>query len=230
MNKILQVVVVGLIALGLISGVAYAELSVSVTISGPLEELLPLLQHIKDMGIGHGGGETGIKLEMNSVAAPAAPAPEAATQAAPPPAPEASTTAAAQPTPPPTAPPPPPKPALGFSEIQVAPSTTKPGNTVLISVRVNDPDHQVDTVSATTDGTVANAPGVGDLYDNGTHGDVTAADGIWSAAVILSSQVAPGEYPITIRGYNRNGLSVMVPGPDKQDIPLSAQAKITVTP
>ena len=218
MNTMARMVAVGLVTLGLMTGVAYAELSVSVTISGPLNELLPLLQHLKDMGIGHGGGESGIKLEMNSVAVPA-PGPNTA----PVPAPE---TPAAQPAPAPAAPQPPPKPILGFSEALVTPAIAKAGTTVLVSVRVSDPDHQVDTIAATVVGT----PGVVDLYDNGTHGDVTAADGIWSAAVTLDSQVKPGDYLVSITAYNRNGLAVMVPGPDKQEIPLSGQAKMTVTP
>ena len=217
MNTMTRLVTVGLISLGWITGVAHAELSVSVTISGPPDELLPLLQHIKDMGIGHGGGESGIKLEMNSVSAPASPAP--ATASGP------ETPALPQPTTPP-APPAPPKPVLGFTEAQSVPATAKPGNTILISVRVGDPDHQIDTIAATVVGT----PGVVDLYDNGTHGDATTADGIWSASIPLNSQVKPGDYLITITAYNRNGLAVMVPGPDKQEIPLSAQAKITVTP
>ena len=227
MNTMAKMVVVGLITLGLLTGVAYAELSVSVTISGPLDELLPLLQHIKDMGIGHGGGENGIKLEMNSVAAPVnGPVPAPVPNTEPSPSVPAPNGTPSSPAPAPAAPQPPPKPVLGFSDTLATPAIAKAGTTVLVSVRLSDPDHQVDTVAATVVGT----PGVVDLYDNGTHGDVTAADGIWSAAVTLDAQVKPGDYLITITAYNRNGLAVMVPGPDKQEIPLSGQAKMTVAP
>lgn len=211
MKTMARLFAVCLILLGWSMGAAYAELSVSVTISGPLDELLPLLQHLKDMGIGHGGGASGIHLEMNSVAVPV---------------PSTPSPALAQSTAVPPVPPPLPKPVLGFSEAQSFPSTAKPGSAILVSVRVGDPDRQVDTIAATVVGT----PGVVDLYDNGTHGDVTAADGIWSASITLNNAVKAGDYLVTITAYNRNGLAVMVPGPDKQEIPLSAQAKITVIP
>lgn len=105
----------------LTAGIAGAELKVSVTLSGSVDELLPIIQHLKDMGVGLGAqaGEA-VKLEVHSVitrgegVADEAPAPE---------------------------------PALALLNPHVEPTAPNPSEEVLIVVRVSDPEHKVDTVA-----------------------------------------------------------------------------------
>jgi hypothetical protein len=180
------------------SGWAFAELSVSVTITGPIEEILPVLQHLKDLGIGTGSApkDQAVKVEITSVASTGAPAP----------------------------PPEPPKP--GLLNAKVEPAAAKPGDTVLIAVQVKDPEHVVDTVAAMIEG----MDGSAELYDNGSHGDATAGDGVWSGSVALKPPIAPGEHVIHVSAFNAAGSLATTKTGDQAPVPLTAQTKITVQP
>ena len=62
------------IAMGV--GSSHGELAVSVTITGPIDEILPLLERLKDMGVGAPSADEALKVELRSVAKapePAAP-------------------------------------------------------------------------------------------------------------------------------------------------------------
>lgn len=193
-----------LIAL-LSAGPVFGEVTVSVTINGPIQEILPVLQRLKDMGVGSAPAATkdALKLEMQSVATPA-PGPAI----------------------PPLPPPPPPKPTLGLLNPKVDPGTVKPGQNFLVSVKVSDPDHLVDTVAAT----IVGMAGSIDLYDNGTHGDANAGDGIWSCNVTAAPQLAAGEHVVTITAFNKAGSPVMSGPPDKPPAPLTTHTVVTVAP
>ena len=179
---------------------ARAEVTVSITISGPVEELVPILQKLQELGLGAAVATADpLKLNVHSVMTgteqPAGPAPAAAD---------------AQPA---------------FESATVEPALAKLGDKVLITAKVIDPNHAIDTVAAS----IGDIKLKVDLFDNGTEGDVTAGDGIWSRQTVLLG-VAVGEAAIAVNAYNANGEAVQVPGPDGQPAPLTAQAKVTVTP
>ncbi len=182
---------------------AFGEMSVSVTINGPIEDIVALLQHLKDLGIGSASApsEGPYKVTITSVA---------------------TTTT----EPEPVAPPPPPKPTLELLDAKADPAAVKPGGNVLLTVKVSDPDHVVDTVAATVDGT----PGSTELYDNGTQGDAAAGDGIWSATLTVAPQTAPGEHAVNVAAFNTGGNPVMKTTEGGPAAPLTAQVKITVQP
>lgn len=122
MRRFTSRIVLGVAMFAACAGLAAADLSVTVNITGSIDEVLPLLRHLQDLGIGvTASGDDAPKLEVHSVmsgAEPAAPAP----------------------------------PVLGFQEVVIEPATAKPGVTVLVTARVSDPDKVVDTVAATIGG------------------------------------------------------------------------------
>lgn len=187
-------VLVALIALCGAVAPARAEVTVSITISGTVEELVPILQKLQELGLG-GATAAGdpLKLNVHSVmtgdeTAPAATAPPAIESAA------------------------------------VEPASAKAGEAVLVTAKIVDAGHAIDTVAATIGETKV------DLFDNGMEGDATAGDGIWSRKVTLSPALAAGEVAVAVNAYNANGEPVLITGADGQSAPLTAQAKVTVTP
>jgi len=207
--------IVALVPIGMLhAGIAFGDMAVSVTISGPIEEIVPLLQHLKELGVGtaSSGAAGPAKVQITSVAT-------VSTETPPPAQP-------AQPSPPAPPPPPPPKPPLALLNVKAEPGTVKPGGDLLLAVQVSDPDHVVDTVAATIEGVAGST----ELYDNATHGDATAGDGIWSAAVTLSPDLTPGEHAVSAKAFNANGSPVTTKAENQPEAPLSAQTKITVQP
>lgn len=190
-----------LAAIAFVAMQAMAETTVSITINGPIEDMVALLQHLKDIGVGSVPGPSNgqYKVTIKSVAT------------------TTTETAQAQA---------PEKPPLALEDAKAEPAAAKPGDAVLVTVKVSDPDHAIDTIAAAVDG----AQGSTELYDNGAQGDATAADGTWTASVVLSPQTAPGEHVITISAYNAAGNPVMKAAENQASVPLAAQIKITVQP
>lgn len=178
---------------------ARGEVTVSITISGPVEELVPILKKLQELGLGGATPSADpLKLNIRSVITDAE---------------QAGSTPAAQPA---------------IEKATVEPAAAKPGDTVLITAKVNDPAHVVDTVAATSVGDLKL-----DLFDNGTEGDATAGDGVWSRKITLppdAKELPAGETAVTVHAYNANGEAVQVVGADGQPAPLTAQAKLTITP
>ncbi len=199
-----------IVALG--AGSAQAELTVTITITGGIDEVLPVLQYLSDLGIGTAPAEQdeeeGVRLEMHSVMAP-----------------EASTLGQGgeQTAAPATPPPPEPEPELGFSAVSIEPAVVRRGEMFLVTVRVGDPDKVVDTVAGTIQGHTF------DLFDNKTHGDVKAGDGIWSGSLAVSQHaLPPGEYAIEILAYDKNGDPVTKPDATGAPMALLTDAKVTL--
>jgi hypothetical protein len=190
-NRIVVGLVAALIA-GTCAGMAHAEIAVTVSITGTLDEVLPILRHLQDLGIG-AAGEEAMKLQVHSVmsgaeVAPAVPAP------------------------------------LGFQAAAVEPVSAKAGDSVLITAKVGDPDHVVDTVAATVGGETC------DLYDNGTNGDATALDGTWSRSVALPAGLPSGDAVIALTAYDVSGDAIQIAAPDGTKSPMTTNATVTVLP
>lgn len=197
----------------LATGFAWGEMTVSVTITGPIDEIIPLLQHLRNLGVGVGassGQPPALKVEMSSEAA-AVPGGEPA------PAPT-------EPSAPATPPPPPPPPPLALLNPVVDPPSVGPRGPFTVSVQVSDPDHVVDTVACKIDG----IENTFDLYDNGTHGDKAPNDGVWTCQIVSPVPLSKGEHAVALNAFNANGAAVTVPGKDGAQQPLTAQANVTV--
>lgn len=191
----LAVVMLGLGALG--------EVRVSVTLTGPLDEMLPLLEHLREMGV---GAEEGLRLEIQSVATPESAAAE-----------PAPAEAAA-----PAAPPAPAEPSLaGFA---AEPAVARAGEKVRMSILVLNGVGVVDTVSATIGGTEIQF----ELNDNGENGDSVAGDGQWSGELVLDAQLPAGRLGLNIVAFNANGQPVKVKDAAGQMVDLAAPVVVEV--
>jgi hypothetical protein len=110
---------------------------------------------------------------------------------------------------------------LGLFKASVEPASGEPRDVTLVTVAVNDPDNKVDTVAARfrdlPDSTL-------DLFDNGTQGDQTAGDGIWSRRVPVFPALQPGPQVLEIMAYNVNGQPVK----GEDGTPIKAEVQLTV--
>jgi len=202
----LRTICLGVCVAGVLSvSTASAQVEVSVTLSGSVEEMLPILQHLRDMGFGDAadievsGGDEAIRMSVHSVMTGDEDA-AAAEETDAPPAPE----------------------GLALFNALFEPASAKSGTAALLTVAVNDPDKKVDTVAATfrdiPDGTL-------DLFDNGTQGDRTEGDGIWSRRVPVFPQLQAGQHVLEIAAYDVNGQRISKEG----GASLQTDAVLTVT-
>ncbi len=174
-----------------------AEVSVSITISGSIEELIPVLQKLRELGIGSGAPAIEadpLQFRMHSVTSTED---------------DASETDAT-----------PSEPVLSFWDASAEPTSVRPGDMVRLAVGLNDSEGRVDTIGATLH--AATAIGF-DLYDNGSHGDEKARDGVWSYTLEVPPNAGAGHYLVTIAAYGRNGQPVMRETESGEMAPLQAE-------
>lgn len=198
--------VLALIAMVVLIPVARAEVSISITISGSIDELLPILRQLQNMGVGAGDGtEDPLKLNVHSVmtgedmALPGAEPAASATEA-----------------------PPPAVVTLGITSASAVPNPAKAGGNVLFTATVGDPNHVVDTVGLTIGDVTF------DLFDNGANGDLKAMDGIWSRSYELPTTLSPGDHVATINAYDVNGEPVVLAEEGKDIMPIAAETSFTI--
>jgi hypothetical protein len=165
---------------------AWAKPQVSVTITGDLDEMLPILQQLKAQGlVGSPAAEPmpdPIKLRVHSVTS---------SETAPEP---------LQPLPEESLP-------FTLTEASVA---AEGSDTVVLTVKVQDTARVADTVS----GTATTLPGVSlDFFDDGSAADTQAGDGIWSAAIPLAN-LPGGVHVLTINAFDADGNPVGDAGED----------------
>jgi hypothetical protein len=205
---------------------AHAEVDVSVTLSGDIDEIIAVLVQLRNLGIGENiaaQAEDPLRLHVHSIAVgslddPPADAEQQGASGA------DRQAEAPQPAEPeqPAAPPPPPTPNL--ADATVEPTTAAPGQPVTVTVAANDPDHAIDTVAVEFD---TPAPLMRDLYDTGTEGDAQAGDGVWSRRIVLPPDLASGEYTGRIVGFDINGEPLTARTGDGE--PRRVQTGVTLT-
>ena len=185
---------------------ASAQVTVSVTLSGSVEEMLPILQHLRDMGFGEAadievsGGDEAIRMRVHSVMKGDGDAVAEEVEAEAPSVPE----------------------GLALFNAKFEPASSKGGEVALLTVAVNDPENRVDMVAAT----FREIPDVTlDLFDNGTQGDRTVGDGIWSRRVPVFPQLQTGQHVLEISVYDVNGLAIA----NEDGSPIQTDVILTVT-
>ncbi len=187
---------------------ARAELELSLEISGTVDEVMAVLQHLQAAGFGQAGGEEadGLKLEVHSTATSpeGAPAPEA-------PGPETA-----------------PEPPLALRNIQLAPTAVAAGEVLRVTVDVRDEAKKIDTVAANLH--TAEKEFTFDLFDNGSHGDIAAGDGVWSVNVAVPGAATAGDYTLTLYAYDASGTRLTLPNEAGEETPVSVEAALTVKP
>lgn len=195
-------------------GGAQAQIEASLTLKGSVEDMIPILELLKDLGIGSGPeGGGGLELELHSTF-PSSEESEAGEEMS------GETTDTEEVTPEPA----PESTDPVFSTFVVAPGKGAVGQEVMVTATLHDPKGMVDTVALTIgelEGTTA------DLYDNGSNGDETAADGVWSLRAPVP-EVEPGVYTLNLAGYDLFGQAVLLET-DDGTIPLQERVQFEVT-
>ncbi|GMW01892.1 MAG: hypothetical protein AMXMBFR84_30280 [Candidatus Hydrogenedentota bacterium] len=183
---------------------ANGEITVSVTLTGSLEEIQLILEQMKALGAISGQYGEPMKMNLHSVMDSNAVQEDGVA--------------------------PPPAPTLALVDPKVEPQSAKPGEEILVSISIVDTNKVVDTV-AVKDSTAAEA--TFDLYDNGLEGDAVAGDGIWSRKTTVPAGAAAGEYTLGITAFGINGDPLATPdavvAEGETAPPLTAEAKYAVT-
>jgi hypothetical protein len=196
---------VGLAFLLVFAPITAADVSVSVEITGTVDELVQILEVLQSLGIGTATiskTEAGLPINLHSLLD--RPLEAGAPEEAPPP------------------------PPLAFLAAQTTPEEVRPGNEVLITLEVSDPDRAVDTVVATRSGADDTEY---DLFDNGKRGDAVAYDGIWSLALPVPPDAGAGTYILSFMAYDEMGEPVYVGEEGSEDRrPLTLRATFEVVP
>lgn len=201
-------------ALLVVPGQARAEVTVSITLSGSIEELIPIMQQLKQI-VAKGTdakGEDGpvMKVQMHSITSPS----DARFNPRP--------TYAVPPT---AVPKPAPKPALALMPPTLSPGVVAPGTSITVTTEVYDRDHRIDTMSLV----IADSGLSFELYDNGTNNDKKARDGVWTTQIDLPEDIAAGSHIVKIMAYDRNGeaLSIKTKGKEKGK-PLTSETALLI--
>lgn len=79
--------------------------------------------------------------------------------------------------------------------------------TVTLIVMLDNPGRIEDVQRVTADLKQLSLPEIISLRNDGTGGDETADDNIWSVSLVLASNIAPGTYSIPVEVFNRVGGS-----------------------
>ncbi len=185
---------------------ARAELQVSLEISGSVDEIMAVLQQLREAGLGDAGeeGSEGLRLEVHSTAT----AEEAAAPV------EAPAAAPTQP--------------IALSNVGLEPSVVTAGQVLRVTVQVYDEANVVDTVAANMHS--EDKEFTFDLFDDGSHGDETAGDGVRSVNVAVPGAATPGEYQLTFYAYDAAGTQLSLPGENGEPTPITISATVTVQP
>ena len=115
-------------------------------------------------------------------------------------------------------------PPLSLERPEVFPPKGVPGAPFVVTVNVRDKYNEVDTLSVRLAGTSLAT----DLYDDGTHGDKTPADGIWTATLTPLDVTPSGTYKVEIAGYDKNGKALTTLLPDGTVVKLAANTELTI--
>jgi hypothetical protein len=211
----LQFVVRGIAAAAVCCVPAFADVQITVSITGTPEEMLPILERLRELGGPAAAKADALKLELQSTVVqpdPSAPAPAPAPDAPPVPAPAPEPAAAAP----------------GVTELKDAkatPAAVKPGESALITVVVNDPKHRIDTLGGVV---VETGKDNFDLYDDGTHGDAKAGDNTWSYTLTTGANVPAGKLTYQITAFDSNGALVMQDPAEGAPQALRAEAVVEI--
>lgn len=173
-------------------------LEVSLTVEGEPEEIQAVLDFIKTLN--SGGEDDALKINLNSIASSGNG--------------ESATTEAPVLEDPP----------LSLERPEVLPTKGAPGAPFIVTVNVRDKYDEVDTLSVKLAGTSLAT----DLYDDGTHGDKTPGDGIWTATLTPLDVTPSGTYKVDITAYDKNGKSLTTLKPDGTVVKLVANTELTI--
>lgn len=115
-------------------------------------------------------------------------------------------------------------PPLSLEHPEVFPAKGTPGAPFTVTVNVRDKYDEVDTLSVKLSGTSMAT----DLYDDGTHGDKTPGDGLWTATLTPLDVTPSGTYKVEISAYDKNGKTLTTLQPDGTVVKLAASTELII--
>lgn len=186
---------------------AFGEIQVSVTISGNLEEMLPILMQLKESGsqiklesddevrvhvhsVTSEKGDMHVGQEAEEVKAPTASNP-------------------------------------ALVEPKIVPESVKAGEEITLTVKLADPNRVVDTLSAEV---AIPKPVTVDLFDKGDEGDEVAGDNIWTRKLMIPADTPVGSYEVRISAFDADGKPIQIVKPDGTQAPLMITTLVNVNP
>lgn len=107
----------------------------------------------------------------------------------------------------------------------ITPSDLKPGDTAIITVRVDDRHGVVDHV----EGIVLEDPAIKlKLSDDGKDPDQAADDQVWTLKVDVPFQAPAGSFALQLTAYRADGTAVPVSDADGRTVPLAAHLDLVI--
>ena len=173
-------------------------LEVSLTVEGEPEEIQAVLDFIKTLGAGD--EDDPLKINVHSIAATGGVE-----------TPKTETPVLEDPP-------------LSLERPEVFPAKGAPGAPFIVTVTVRDRYDEVDTLSVRLSGTSLST----DLYDDGTQGDKTPGDGIWTATLTPLDVTPSGAYTVEITPYDKHGKALTTLKPDGTVVKLTATTELTI--
>ena len=193
-------------------GQAHTTIKVSITLEGDVDTLIQVLQYIKSQGLDPREPENPLKFEVHSISDVEALSPEESLV-------EDEPLADPEPITPP----------LVLHELQIDSGMLAPGDTTRVSIAIEDPHMKMDTMTARLE--------IGDetrllydLLDDGTRGDETAGDGVWSTILTIPAGIGVGDYELVITPYDAYGAPIVYKNEHDIIQSIVASARISVTP
>lgn len=211
---------IALVGSVLCAGQAQATLKVSITLEGDVDTLIQVLEYIKSQGLDIQESESPLKFEVHSISSATTQPPQEiqAEEILV----EEESLAVQEPTTPPL--------VLDIiQELHLGTHSLAPGETTRLSVAVEDPRMLMDTMTARleiSDDTRL----LYDLLDDGTRGDETAGDGVWSTILSIPAGIAEGDYKLVITPYDAYGAPIMYKDEHGTSQTIAATTRINVTP
>ena len=113
-----------------------------------------------------------------------------------------------------------------LQDAAIVPTTLKPGDSAVITVKVVDKQHIIDRiVGVVLEDTRMKLP----VADNGIAPDVKAGDGIWSLQVDVPPTALAGQFTLELTAFNSKGEAIEVRKSKHETGPLTATCTWVIT-
>lgn len=112
-----------------------------------------------------------------------------------------------------------------MNQAEILPKDLKPGDTAVITVKVDDRFHVVSRVEGVVkeDRTLTFH-----FEDNGVAPDDKAGDGIWTIQVDVPFNAPPGDFEFEVSGYDSNGKLLAVDDKRGEAVPLTTSFSLAI--
>ncbi len=107
---------------------------------------------------------------------------------------------------------------------QISSGKLTPGQSTLVTVAVRDEQQLLDTLAIQ----IVNTNLSTDMYDDGSHGDAKANDGVWSVTLTPLETTPAGSYELIVSGFDRNGHALLSPDGAGEEQPLQARTSVSI--